>query len=49
MLYKDLLQQHDKKEDDYVVLDDTPKDDVLAIPHDVKQQQQQKIPHTSEY
>ena len=45
MLYKDLLQQHEKKEDDYVVLDDTPKDDVLAIPHDV-QQQQKKIPHT---
>ena len=44
-LCKDFLQQHEKKEDDYVVLDDTPKDDVPAIPHDVKQQQQ-KIPHT---
>ena len=42
MLYKDLLQQHEKKEDDYVVLDDTPKDDVPTIPHDV-QQQRQKI------
>ena len=39
MLYKDLLQQHEKKEDDYVVLDDTPKDDVPTIPHDVQQQQ----------
>ena len=46
MLYKDLLQQYEKKEDDYVVLDDTPKDDVPAIPHDVQQQQQQQIPHT---
>ena len=45
VLYKDLLQQHEKKEDDYVVLDDTPKDDVPAIPCDVQQQQQQ-IPHT---
>ena len=27
------------------MLDDTPKDNVWAIPHDVKQQQQQ-IPHT---
>ena len=36
VLYKNLLQQHEKKEDDYVVLDDTPKDDVLVIPHDVK-------------
>ena len=42
MLYKDLLQQHEKKEDDYVVLDDTPKADVPAILHDVQQQ----IPHT---
>ena len=25
VLYKDLLQQHEKKEDDYVVLDDAPK------------------------
>ncbi len=39
VLYKDLLQQHEKKEDDYVVLDDTPKADVLAIPHDVQQLQ----------
>ena len=45
MLYKDLLQQHEKKEDDYVVLNDTPTDDVPAIPHDV-QQKKQKIPHT---
>ena len=45
MLYKDQLQQHEKKEDDYVVLDDTPKVDVPAIPHDVQQLQQQ-IPHT---
>ena len=37
VLYKDLLQQHEKKEDDYVVLDDTPKDNVPAIPHDVQQ------------
>ena len=36
VLYKDLLQQHEKKEDDYVVLDDTLKDDDLAIPHDVQ-------------
>ena len=34
-LYKDLLQGHEKKENDYVVLDDTPKDDVLVIHHDV--------------
>ena len=45
VLYKDLLQQNEKKEDDYVVLDDTPKDDVPTIPHDVQQQPQQ-IPHT---
>ena len=45
MLYKYLLQQHEKKEDDYVVLDGTPKDDVPAIPHDVQQPQQQ-MPHT---
>ena len=45
VLYKDLLQQHEKKEDDYVVLDDTPKDDVQTIPNDV-QQKQKKIPHT---
>ena len=36
MLYKDLLQKHEKKKDDYVVLDDTPKDDVPTIPHDVQ-------------
>ena len=35
VLYKDLLHQHEKKEDDYVVLDDTSKDDVPKIPHDV--------------
>ena len=45
MLYKDLLQQHEKKEDDYVVLDDTLKANVLAIPHELQQLQQQ-IPHT---
>ena len=45
VLYKDLFQQHEKKEDDYVVLDDTSKDDVPTIPHDVQQQQQQ-IPPT---
>ena len=39
VLYKDLLQQHEKKEDDYVVLDDTPKYDVPTIPHDVQQPQ----------
>ena len=32
VLYKYLLQQHEKKENDYVVLDDTPKADVLALP-----------------
>ena len=47
MLYKDLLQQHEMKENDYVVLDDTPKDDIPTIPHDVQQPQQQ-IPHPSE-
>ena len=41
VLYKDLLQQHEKKEDDYVVLDDTPKDNIPTIPHDVQQQ----MPH----
>ena len=45
VLYKDLLQQHEKQEDDYVVLDDTPKDDVPTIPHGLQQLQQQ-IPHT---
>ena len=40
-----MLEQHEKKEDDYVVLDDTPKAHVPAIPHDVQQPQQQ-IPHT---
>ena len=40
VLYKDLLQQHEKKEDDYAVLDDTPKADVPTIPHDVQQPQQ---------
>ena len=45
VLYKDLLQQYEKKEDDYVVLDDTPKADVPTILHNVQQPQQQ-IPHT---
>ena len=45
VLNKDLLQQHEKKENDYVVLDDTPKVDVPTIPHYVQQPQQQ-IPHT---
>ena len=36
-----VLQQYEKKEDDYVVLDDNPKDDVPTIPHDVQQPQQQ--------
>ena len=45
MLCKDLLQQHEKKENDYVVLDGTLKDDVPTIPHDL-QQLQKKIPHT---
>ena len=40
VLYKDLLQQHEKKENDYVVLDDTPKVDVPTISHDVQQPQQ---------
>lgn len=44
LLYKYLLQKHEEKEDDYVVLDDTTKDDVPAIFHDL-QQSQQKIPH----
>ena len=30
-------KKNEKKEDDYVVLDDTPKDDVPAIPHDMQQ------------
>ena len=37
VLYKDLLQKNEKKEDDYVVLDDTLKFDVPTIPHDVQQ------------
>ena len=37
VVYKDLLQLDKKKEDDYVVLDDTPKDDVPKIHHDVQQ------------
>ena len=40
VLYKDLLQQYEKKENDYVVLDDTQKGDVPAAPH------AQKIPQT---
>ena len=39
LLYKELLQQHEKKENDYIVLDDTPKDDVPVAPHAPKQQQ----------
>ena len=35
VLYKNLLQQHEKK-GDYVVLDDTQKNDVPTIPHDVQ-------------
>ena len=45
MLYKDLLQQHEKKGDDYVVLDDIPKDDVPSILCDLQQPQKQ-TPHT---
>ena len=45
VLYKDLLQQHEKKENDYIVLDDTQKEDVLAVPHALQQWKQQ-IPHT---
>ena len=45
MLYKDLLQQNEKKENDYVVLDATQKDDVPTAPH-AMQQPQQQIPHT---
>ena len=37
VLYKEFLQKHEKKEDDYVVLNDTPKDDVPTISHDVQQ------------
>ena len=33
VLYKDLLQQNEKKENDYVVLDDTPKVDVPTVSH----------------
>ena len=44
MLCKDLLQQHEKKENDYLVLDDTSKVNVSTIPHD-GQQLQQQIPH----
>ena len=45
VLYKDLLQQHEKKENDYVVLDDTQKDVVAVVPHALQQLQQQ-ISHT---
>ena len=45
VLYKDLLQQHEKKENGYVVLGDTPKDDVPVVPHDLQQPHQQ-ILHT---
>ena len=44
-MYKDLLQQHEKTENDYVVLDDTPKDNVPIVPHDLQQPQHQ-MPHT---
>ena len=40
VLYKDLLQYYEKKENDYVVLDDTQKDDVRAAPHAPQQPQQ---------
>ena len=49
VLCKDLWKQHEKKEDDYVVLDDNPKDDVLAIPHDVQQLKKTLTTHTNEY
>ena len=39
VLYKDTLQQHEKKENDYVVLDDTLKYDVPTTPHDLQQPQ----------
>ena len=45
VLYKDLLQQYEKKENNYVVLDDTQRDDVPAAPHALQQPQKQ-IPHT---
>ena len=45
VLYKDLLQQHEKKEDDYVVFNDTPKYDFLVIPHDVQKIQKKKHTH----
>ena len=38
VLYKDLLQQHEKKENDYVVLDDIPNNDVSVVPHAEQQQ-----------
>ena len=45
VLYKDLLLQHEKKENDYAVLDDIPNNDVSVVPH-AGQQQQQQIPQT---
>ena len=45
MSYKYLLQQQEKKENDYAVLDDTQKDDVPIAPH-ASQKLQQQIPHT---
>jgi hypothetical protein len=39
VLYKDQLQQHEQKENDYVVLDDTPNSDVPVPPHAPQQQQ----------
>lgn len=46
VLYINLLKQHEKKENDYVVLNDTPKDDSHVVPH-APQQQKQLIPQTS--
>lgn len=44
VLYKDQLQQHEKKEKDYVVLDDTLDSDVLVVPRAL--QHQQEMPQT---
>ena len=45
VLYKDLLQQHEKKEDDYVVLDDIPIDGVQKVTHDLQQWKKKSL-HT---
>ena len=45
-LYKDLLQQYEKKRNNYVVLDEILKDEVLVVPYAPQQQQQQKIQQT---